>query len=350
MRYDPAMPQSVAGWEAVGALYHAWITGLILTTVTRRSAADAAELVFRTFRRQQREKFLPGLEKLGLRHLPHAVACAQYHYLSNDVGGVRVEYMYESDRKAWVRYVPPRWIYDGATICAVPSEITRAMLRGWHANNGELLRNDRLGFVCTKMTTDGQPGLEGYYHEADRPLTVDERLRFAPDEDAPDFDPAHAPRLDTATWPPERLAKAARNYAMTYVRTMLVALVDTFGAEEARRLGGITSRLIGMQCYATTAELLGVKDRTLEAFAAYLTQLGTAQGDDTTWAREHDAVVLRQTAWRLMAGADGASPAIFDAWNELWVGALSIHDRRARLDVAERPGERGTAIVWRIAR
>ena len=51
-----------------------------------------------------------------------------------------------------------------------------------------------------------------------------------------------------------------------------------------------------------------------------------------------------------MAGADGASPAIFDAWNELWVGALSIHDRRARLDVAERPGERGTAIVWRIAR
>src|SRR5204862_63153 len=90
-----------------------------------------------------------------------------------------------------------------------------------------------------------------------------------------------------------------------------------------------TSRLIGMQCYATTAELLGVKDRTLEAFAAYLTQLGTAQGDDTTWAREHDAVVLRQTAWRLMAGADGASPAIFDAWNELWVGALESRVRGA---------------------
>ena len=128
MRYDPAMPQSVAGWEAVGALYHAWITGLIPTTVTRRSAADGAEVVFRTFRRQQLEKFLPGLEKLGLRHLPHAVACAQYHYLSNDVGGVRVEYMYESGRKAWVRYVPPRWLYDGATICAVPREITRARL------------------------------------------------------------------------------------------------------------------------------------------------------------------------------------------------------------------------------
>src|SRR5262245_50055052 len=151
------MPPSVAAVTAVGDLYHAWITGLILTTVTRRTAADAAELVFRTFRHQQQEKFLPGLAKLGLSSLPDAVACAQYHYLSNDLGGVRVEYTYESETKAWVRYVPPRWIYDGATICAVPSDITRAMLRGWHANNGALLGNDRLGFVCTKMTTEGQP-------------------------------------------------------------------------------------------------------------------------------------------------------------------------------------------------
>jgi hypothetical protein len=64
--------------------------------VRRRGGADAAELVFRTFRRQHRETFLPGLAKLGLDRLPHAVACAQYHYLSNHLGGVRVEYMYES--------------------------------------------------------------------------------------------------------------------------------------------------------------------------------------------------------------------------------------------------------------
>jgi hypothetical protein len=344
------MPQSLPAWKAVGDLYHAWITGLILTTVTRRSAADAADLVFRTFRRQQREKFLPGLEKLGLRDLPHAVACAQYHYLSNDLGGVRVEYIPDSDRKAWVRYVPPRWIYDGATICAVPSEITRAMLRGWHANNGVLLGNDRLGFVCTKMTTEGQPGLEGYYHESERALTPDERLRFAPDEDGPDFDPGCAPRLDAATWPPERLAKAARNYAMTYVRTMLLALVEAFGADEARRLGGITSRLIGMQYYARTAELLGIKDGTLEGFADYLAQLGVAQGDDTVWSRDGDAIVVRAASWRLMGTARDLSPAVFDAWNDLWTGALSIHDRRARVRVDQRPGGNTAAIVWRVAR
>src|SRR5262245_18030790 len=248
------MPPSLPAWTAVGELYHAWVTGLILMLITRRGPADAAELVFRTFRRQQQEKFLPGLEKLGLRGLPDAVACAQYHYLSNDLGGVRVEYMYESDVKAWVRYVPPRWLYDGASICAVPSDVTRAILRGWHANNGVLLGNDRLGFVCTGMTTDGQPGLEGYYLEHERALAPDERLRFAPGEDAPESAPASAPQLPATTRPEERLAKAARNYPMTYARTMLLELVDTFGPDETRRLGGLTSRLIGMQSYASLAE------------------------------------------------------------------------------------------------
>src|SRR6202158_854321 len=64
-------------------LYHGYFTGLILSVVTRRGTADAAEFVFRVFRRQQQERFLPGLEKLGLSHLPPAVAAAQYHYLSN---------------------------------------------------------------------------------------------------------------------------------------------------------------------------------------------------------------------------------------------------------------------------
>ena len=343
------MTASLQAWQAVGELYHAYVTGLILTTVTRRSAADAAELVFRVFRRQQIEKFLPGLEKLGLHTLPHAVACAQYHYLSNDVGGVRVEYMYESDRKAWVRYVPPRWIYEGATICAVPSDITRAILRGWHANNGVLLGNDRLGFVCTKMTTEGQPGLEGYYFEYDRALALDERLRFAPDEEAPDFDPAAAPRLDTHSWPPERLARAMRNYAMTYVRTMLTELAALFGDEETRRLGGITGRLIGMQYYARTAELLGGKPGAIDTFGAYLTDLGRAQGDDTTWTHAAGGVVVRQSSWRLMGDAAGVAPSIFDAWTELWAGALSIHDRRARLRVESRPADRA-GIAWRITR
>ncbi len=294
------MTAEVRGWQAVGELYHAYLTGLILTVITRRGRDDAAELVFRTFRRQQLEKFLPGLEKLGLAKLPHAVACAQYHYLSNDLGGVRVEYVHESDRKAWVRYVPPRWIWDGTAICAVPSEVSRAMLRGWHANNGVLLGNPRLGFVCTKQTVDGQPGLEGYYYEHDRDLTPEERLRFAPGEDGPDFDAAAAPHVDATAWPPERLQRAARNYAMAYVKTILQELVASFGPAEAAYLGGVTGRLIGMQYYTRTAELLGVARGGRERFASYLVALGRAQGDDTTAVPDGDEIAVRQSSWRLM--------------------------------------------------
>jgi len=147
-------------WRSVAELYHAYFTGLILTVVTRRGTSDACEFVFRVFRRQQQERFLPGLQKLGLAHLPPAVAAAQYHYLSNWIGGVGVEYMYESDRKAWIRYPPPRWIWRGTAICGVPGEVSRAMLRGWHANNGVALGNPNLGFVCTKQSVDGQDGLE----------------------------------------------------------------------------------------------------------------------------------------------------------------------------------------------
>jgi len=66
------------GHRAVSVLYQALLTGLVLTLVTRRGPDEAAEFVFRLFRRQHLEKFRPGLAKLGLDRLPHAVACAQY--------------------------------------------------------------------------------------------------------------------------------------------------------------------------------------------------------------------------------------------------------------------------------
>jgi len=86
-----------AAYAAIELIYHSYLTGLILMLASRAGPARAAEVVFRTFRRQQLARFLSGLQKLGLSELPHAVACAQYHYLSNQVGGVKVEYIYEND-------------------------------------------------------------------------------------------------------------------------------------------------------------------------------------------------------------------------------------------------------------
>ena len=342
-----AMAES--GWRAVEAIYHAYLTGLILHTVVRRGAADAAELVFRTFRAQHLAKFLPGLEKLGLRGLPDAVACARYHYLSNFLGGVGVEYMEESPRKAWIRYPPPRWIWWGTAVCGIPSEVSRAMLRGWHAHNGVTLGNPRLGFVCTKQTVDGQPGLEGYYLEHDHALAPDERLAMRPDEAAPPFDPAAAPQLPSASWPAERLARARRNYAMDYVATILPETVRLFGEAAGGALAGSAARLIGLQLAAETAELLGVGAADgRERVAEHLARIGQAQGDDTTWERRGDDVVIRQTSWRLMQEAGPQPGAVFDAWTELWRGVAQAHDPWLDLAIARRRDAGDPGWEWRV--
>ena len=301
-------PLDAGAMKAAASLYHAYFTGLILTLVTRRSSADAAEWVFRIFRHQHHEKFLSSFDKLGLRSMPDAVACAAYHYLSNSIGGVTVEFMRESDRKAWVNFVPPRWIYPGASICGVPSEVSRAFLRGWYAHNGVSLGNPRLGFVCTAQTTDGQHGLSGYFLEHDRELAPEERLQFRPGELPPPFDPAAAPKLPAADWPPERLAKAERNYAMEYIRSGLPRLAEIFGPAEAAHLGRVTGRLVGAQLYKETAALLGVGGSGPEAFGAYMQRLAAGEGDAAQIARQDDAVLVRRENWRLMRRSRMAQP------------------------------------------
>lgn len=339
----------IAAWKAVGDIYHAYLTGLILALVTRAGKREAAEVVFRTFRRQQLARFLPGLKKLGLDRLPDAVACAQYHYLSNQVGGVKVEYVYESDKKAWVRYPPPRWIWSGTAICGIPTEASRAILLGWHANNGVVLDNPRLCYVCTGQTVDGQPGLEGYYFEADRDLAPDERLQFSPGEVCPPFRPENAPMLSGETWPEARLHKVLRNYNMEYITSILPEVIAVLGPANGRHVAGTAARQIGMHMFDDATETLGGVESGAAGFAAAMARLAQAQGDDAELTSEDGAWIIRQTTWRLMRERSHLAPEVFEAWNELWVGAALAHDRFIRLDVSRRR-DRGDAIwEWRIA-
>ena len=347
-----ALPvSSPSALRAVARLYHAYFTGLMLTLVTRRSTADAATWVFHLFRHQHNEKFLSSFGKLGLDGLPPAVACAAYHYLSNSVGGVSVEFMRESERKAWVRFVPPRWAYPGAAICGIPSEVSRAMLAGWYAHNGVSLGNPRLGFVCTAQTTDGQHGLAGYFLEHDRDLAPQERLQFKPGEMPPPFDLDAAPKLPAADWPAERLAKAERNYAMEYVRSGLPRLAELFGEAEAAHLGRVTGRLIGAQHYRETADLLGIDGSDARAFGAWMVAMAAGEGDAAESSVEPDgSITVRRTGWRLMRELAPLSPAVFEGWNGLIEGALAVHDRFLVLDTLERLDRGDPATVWRIRR
>jgi hypothetical protein len=337
-----------AAYRAVELIYHSYLTGLILMLCSRAGAAQAAEVVFRTFRRQQLARFLPGLKKLGIDQLPHAVACAQYHYLSNQIGGVKVEYVHESDRKAWVRYPPPRWIWWGSAICGIPSEVSAAMLRGWHANNGVVLKNPRLGFVCTGQTVNGAPGLEGYYKEFDNDLAPEERLQFSPDERCPPFRSELAPRLAETTWPEERLRKVLRNYAMEYITSILPETIAVLGAAEGGHVAGAAARLVGMQTFDDVARILGGAEAGALGFASAFARLARAQGDDAQLHIEGAQATVRQTSWRLMQERDGISPAAFDAWNELWVGAALAHDRFMRVDVIERRDRGDASWAWQF--
>ncbi|MBQ8104590.1 MAG: hypothetical protein IJ127_17115 [Afipia sp.] len=346
---DRAEDTDFKAWHAVADLYHAYFTGLIMSLVTRRSTADAAEFVFRVFRRQHHERFLAGIEKFGLTNAPHAVAAAQYHYLSNQIGGVNVEYMRESDRKAWIRYPPPRWVWRGTAICAIPGEVSAAMLRGWHAHNGVSFKNPRMGFVCTKQTVDGQNGLEGFYYEYDRDLLPDERLVFARHLEAPLFDPAAAPKLATDTWPRARLEKAYRNYAMEYVRSSLPVIVNQFSPSDAGHLLYLTGKLVGMQFYPDIAASFPVAhDSGPEGFGAFLLEFLRAEGDEADLRQASGQVTISQKQWSLIAGVPDYHPMCLQALAGLIEGLMTAHDRRLSLNFSAQSDRAPGPLTWTI--
>jgi hypothetical protein len=83
-------------------------------------------------------------------------------------------------------------------------------------------------------------------------------------------------------------------------------------------------------------------------FRAALLRLLRGQGDDAALKQDGGLWRIRQTSWKLMDERAPLSPAVFDAWNELWVGAALAHDRFLRLDVTQRR-DRGAAFwEWQI--
>ncbi|MGI9616901.1 MAG: hypothetical protein ACR2QO_28555 [Acidimicrobiales bacterium] len=326
----PSSDDDQQAWAALAEIYHRYLTGLLLGMVTRIGAAPAAEVVFRTFRNQHLEAFHPGLEKLGLTTEPDAVACAKYHVLSNALGGVRVEWIPESDTKSWVRYLPPRWIFDGTAVCGIPTELSRAMLRGWHGHNGVSLGNDRLGFVATSQTTDGQAGLAGYYTEETEPLAPEDRVRFRPGERPPG--PAVA--LPTPTWDPVRLAKVERNYAMNYIHTILPAMTEVLGPADTRTVATTVGHQIGLQFHQAVMAMLGEE----APFEQRLARLLGGHGPRCEIDSGGGHLRLRLDRWRLFDHTT-ANPAVFDGWNALWEGLAAMEDKHLvvyqRLDLGD---------------
>ncbi len=321
---EPVASQSEeAALKAVAHLYHAYFTGLILHVALKAGEETAGNWSFRVFRRLHHEKFLSSFEKLGLSSDTHPVAAAKYHYLSNSVGGVEVEFMPESETKAWVRFCHSRWLYDGTALCGVPESVSHGFLKGWYGHNGVSLGNDRMGFVCVSQDMTAEIGLSGYFKVFDHVLEEHERLQFSPGEQPPPFDLDKAPKLDASVWPRLRLLKANRNYAMDYVRVGLIELENELGVDKATEISGHAAALIGRQLYRDLQRHMGF-DRDAEdteSFVHFFRRLTQASGDSVNQSG------LSQSGWRLMNGESTVSSSTFSAWARLWEGMASVHNR-----------------------
>lgn len=342
------MTSTMRAIEAQAEIHHQYLLGLQLMVAVRAGPDVIGEWMFRLFRRQHEEKFLSSFAKLGLEGLPDAVACARYHVLSNSMGGVPVEYMEESDHKAWVRFRYPRWMYDGATLCGVPVEASRGFLRGWYAQNGVSLKNPRLGFVCVSEDMTGQFGLCGYFKEYDRDLRADERLVFAPSERPPPFDADAQPAPPAEDWNDERLAKANRNYAVEYIRNGIRELVGVIGRERARAMGTSAARLTGLQNWRRLSSAIGTDDGGPDEAARLLAALFEGMGDEVTIERgaTDTGVLVRQDGLRIVRGlAGGDRDDVLTCWIELWRGI--VHGHRTFMNVTASPTDDGLA--WAIS-
>jgi len=240
----------------------------------------------------------------------------------------------------------------------VPHSVSAAMLHGWHGHNGVSLKNPGLGFVCTGMTVDGMPGLEGYYFDYGRPLKEEERVRFAYGSEAmPRVDWASQPRLETASWPEARRQRTFRSYALEYLRTMLPTLQELLGPADTKKELGRVARLIGLQFHEETARDMDlptdVERGDLESardFARWLSAVMAAGGEDVASEEKDGAVTVRLAGWRAVRELALADPiAAFDAWNELWLGAAAAHDRFLDVQTSRSLGDKGWEIAWRIA-
>lgn len=314
--------------QAQARMHHAYLLGLQLMIASNKDNEIVGEWMFRLFRRQHHEKFLSSFEKLGLNGLPHAVACAQYHCMSNSIGGVPVEYIYESDQKAWVRFRYPRWMYHGATICGVPVEVSRGFLRGWYAQNGVSLDNPRLGFVCVSEDMTGEFGFCGYFKEFEFDLAEDQRLQFARGELPPNYCEEEQPKLPSSEWNSERLEKANRNYAMGFIRNGIIELLAVLGVEETERLAGRAARLIGLQYFSETSAIIDTQDGDLNSAVDYLQQMFAGLGEQVDIVRDSEgvAVQLVQHDPKIVHGLqDEERRVVLNCWNQLWLGTLSSY-------------------------
>jgi hypothetical protein len=253
-----------------------------LTAMTFREKGEDAihKLWFLLLTSHQGDHYREGLKKLGIQDDPPAVAAAKYHYFTNIIGGLDMEYVEESPRKVWLRYKAPMWTYAGVAMIALPGTLRRTILSSWHPRNGIYMGCPRLGYVGTKFIMEGEPYDEGYFVEYDHDLGPDEIMRYEVVNKTPEFEPAQAPKLDPVAWPEARILKARRNFAGDYVRTTVDVLLRLYGEAVTYYIVQQAIRCVAVQYVHELKYELGIEGNDTEAITQLLADLLDACAQD----------------------------------------------------------------------
>jgi len=256
-------------------LWGRMFSGLTAVTFSEKGHQAVHKLWHDVLTSHQDERYHEGLEKLGIDKDPPAIAAAKYHYYTNLIAGLSMEYAEESPRKAWVRYTAPMWTYDGVAMLAMPSDLRRTILGAWHPRNGEMMGCPGLGWVATKFIMEGEPYDEGYFIEHDHDLAPDQCYRIEHVTSSPPHDPIKAPKLDPDQWPPARLAKARRNFSARYFRSTVEVLLRQVGEMATLGLVNQSMRLLATQYTHELSIKLGREGNSARDIAQFFSNLLT---------------------------------------------------------------------------
>lgn len=262
-----------------------------LTAVIFREKGDTSfrQVWFDTLQAHQRVHFLEGLRRLGIKDdEPPAVKAAKYHYLTNAIGGLKMEYIEETPKKVWIRYLAPMWTYAGVAMLALPGHARRTMGSAWHPRNGALLGAPGLQYVRTKTIMEGDPYDEGCFIEHDRALAPEEALVFRVELRTPEFDPSKAPVLDPELWPEERKLKARPKFAGGYVSRTILTMIAKFGLDSTSYIVAQTMRLLAIQYIHELKADQGIEGNDLASISRLFTGLlrATRQDHELIWDGE----------------------------------------------------------------
>lgn len=292
--------------DFISRLYWLFVGGMTVSTLFRHGEDTVVDWRFKMLNRHQSGHFIEGLKKLGIDpdNEPPAVVAAKYHYLSNGLGGIDLEMVVESSKKAWIRYNSP-YVPDGTGWLANPPSVGRAPFEGWHPYNGVRLDKPNLGFVLCRGFADGEPYAEGYFLEYDHPLTPDERFRFDPTETMPPFDPDSAPKLDPKIWPPDRIAKSKRNLGRGYVEESILSLLEILGSDTVAPIVRRSYEGIAIQYGRQLLVDMNIEGADAHAAAAFMKHLEDMAGDESELlSPSPDRHILRTTRRRLFETGD----------------------------------------------